>query len=166
MEDRKGEHPFGDLGQLVCAAAFLAVWASDSFVFHWSTFLASVVPNAVRMTLLGATLLLTAILLSGSHHVVTGEQRPDHVINTGPFRYVRHPLYLAALLAYLGTALSSLSLLSLALLVPIFLFYDYIAGYEEQLLETRFGDSYRTYAARTRKWLPLPRRGCGDSTPG
>jgi protein-S-isoprenylcysteine O-methyltransferase Ste14 len=154
MEDRKGEHPLGDLGQLVCLATFVVVWVADSFIFHWSTFLANAIPIAVRMAFLGAALLLAAILLRGAHRVVTGEQRPDHVIDTGPFRHVRHPLYLATLLTYLGTAVASLSLLSLALLLPIFVFYDYIARYEERLLEVRFGDAYRDYEARTGKWIP------------
>jgi protein-S-isoprenylcysteine O-methyltransferase Ste14 len=35
-----------------------------------------------------------------------------------------------------------------------FVFYNYIAGYEEKLLETKFGDSYREYERRTGKWLP------------
>jgi len=154
MEDRKGEHPLGDLGQLVCAAVFITVWAADTFFFHWSTFLKSSVPNSVRMMLLGMCLLLTFILVWTSHHVVTGQQRPEHVIDTGPFHYVRHPVYLGALFAYLGTALSSLSLISLALIVPVFLFYDYIASYEERVMEAKFGDAYRDYETRTGKWIP------------
>jgi protein-S-isoprenylcysteine O-methyltransferase Ste14 len=114
------------------------------------------------MTILGLALVLAAVLVFGSHRVVTGEERPDHVIDTGPFRYVRHPLYLAALLAYIGAAVSSASLLSLALLVPVFVFYDYIARYEERVLEVRFGAAYRDYEARTGRWLPgVSRRPAG-----
>ena len=154
MEEKKGEHSLGDRGQLACLAVFAVIWVADSFVFHWSTAMALAVPNWARMTFLAVMLLLVAYLILGAHRVVTGEQRPDHVIDTGPFRFVRHPLYLAALLAYLGTAVSSLSLLCLALLVPIFLFYDYIATYEERLLEGKFGHAYRDYEARTGKWIP------------
>jgi protein-S-isoprenylcysteine O-methyltransferase Ste14 len=59
-------------------------------------------------------------------------------------------LYLAALLGYVGTAISSLSLISFAL---------YIASYEEKLLEARFGEAYREYVRRTGKWLPRVGRG-------
>jgi protein-S-isoprenylcysteine O-methyltransferase Ste14 len=165
VKDKKGEHPFGDLGQLVCAGVFAVVWAADSFFFHWSTFLARAVPNALRMSVLGVALLFTFALLWTAHPVITGEKRPDHVIDTGPFRHVRHPLYLAALLAYIGTAMSSMSLLSLALLVPIFLFYDYIAAFEERVLETKFGDTYRDYEAKTGKWLPTRVRKSREPAP-
>jgi len=154
MEDRKGEHPLGDLGQMVCLGVFAVVWAADTFVFHWSTFLAADVPQVVRIGILAVALVLAAILVLGAHRVVTGEERPDHVVDSGPFHYVRHPLYLAAILAYLGTAISSMSLLSLALVVPIFVFYNYIASYEERVLENRFGAAYRDYEAKTGKWVP------------
>jgi protein-S-isoprenylcysteine O-methyltransferase Ste14 len=80
------------------------------------------------------------------------------VVDTGAFYYVRHPIYLAALLAYIGTTLSSMSLFSFGLLIPIFVFYNYIANYEEKLLEARFGYAYLEYKRRTGKWLPRVRR--------
>jgi protein-S-isoprenylcysteine O-methyltransferase Ste14 len=160
MQEKRGEHPFGDTGQLLLAALFLIVWVGDTFLFHWSTFLADSVPNPVRMALLGIALLITFVLLSTGHFVISGEERPGYVVDTGPFHYVRHPIYLAAFMAYVGTALSSLSLLSLGLLIPIFVFYNYIAGYEERLLESKFGEAYRAYERRTGKWLPrVGRRG-------
>jgi protein-S-isoprenylcysteine O-methyltransferase Ste14 len=76
------------------------------------------------------------------------------VVSTGAFRYVRHPLYLAAILFYLGLAVSTASLFSLALLVVIFLFHNYIAGYEERLMEMKLGEEYVSYKNRTGKWLP------------
>jgi protein-S-isoprenylcysteine O-methyltransferase Ste14 len=153
MKERKGEHPYGDAGQLILVAVFLAVWATDSFVLHWSTFLKEWDPNSIRMVVTAVAAAL-AFTLFFSGRVVIQKERPDHVVDTGPFRRVRHPLYLAALLGLTATAVSSLSLLSLALLVPIFLFYNYLADYEERLLETRFGDAYREYKARTGKWFP------------
>jgi protein-S-isoprenylcysteine O-methyltransferase Ste14 len=159
MKEKRGEHPFGDLGQLILAALFLVVWVGDSFFLHWSTFFKHRVPESVRMGLLGFALLFVLILLGTGHGVITGKERPNHVVDTGPFRYVRHPLYLAALLGYVGTAISSLSLISFALLIPIFAFYSYIASYEEKLLEARFGEAYREYERRTGKWLPRVGRG-------
>jgi protein-S-isoprenylcysteine O-methyltransferase Ste14 len=160
MKEKRGEHTFSDVGQLMLVALFLVVWVGDSFFLHWSTFLAGWVPNPIRMALLGLALLITLILVWTGRVVISGKERPNYVVDTGPFRYVRHPLYLAALMAYVGTAISSLSLLSFALLIPIFVFYNYIASYEEKLLEARFGGAYREYVGRTGKWLPrLGRRG-------
>ncbi len=154
MKERRGEHPFGDAGQLIFAALFLVVWVGDSFFFHWSTFLAGSVPNPLRNALLGFALLFTLILLVTGRAVISGKEQPNYIIDRGPFHYVRHPVYLAVLMAYVGTAISSLSLLSFVFLIPIFIFYNYIAGYEEKLLEAKFGETYREYERRTGKWLP------------
>ena len=160
MKEKRGEHPFGAVGQVMLVALFLVVWVGDTFFLHWSTFLADWVPNSIRMELFGLALLITLILVWTGRAVIRGKERPNYLVGTGPFRYVRHPLYLAVLIAYVGTAISSLSLLSFALLIPIFAFYDYIASYEEKLLEARFGGAYRKYLRRTGKWLPrLGRRG-------
>lgn len=154
MKERRGEHPFGDEGQLILMVLFVIIWISDSFIFHWSMFLHDVVPDYIRMGFLVVSLLITVLLIKSAHFVVSQKLRPDHVIDTGAFHYVRHPLYLGALLAYLGTAVSSMSLLSLAFLIPVFIFYDYIATYEEKLLEEKFGTKYKEYEKRTGKWLP------------
>jgi protein-S-isoprenylcysteine O-methyltransferase Ste14 len=154
MKEKRGEHPFGDAVQLLLLGLFLIVWVGDSFFLHWSTFLSNWVPQSILMTMLGLALLITLALLWKGHRVISGRERPNHVVDTGAFHYVRHPIYLAALLAYIGTTLSSLSLFFFGLLIPIFVFYNYIANYEEKLLEARFGDEYLEYKRRTGKWLP------------
>jgi protein-S-isoprenylcysteine O-methyltransferase Ste14 len=159
MKEKRGEHPFGDAGQLILAGLFLVVWIGDSFFLHWTTLLKNRVPESIRMTLMGLAALTAIILLVMGHKVIVGKERPNYVVDTGPFRYVRHPLYLAALLGYFAMAISSLSLLSFALLITIYVFYNYIASYEEKLLEKKFGKACREYERRTGKWLPQVGRG-------
>ncbi len=154
MKEKKGEHPFGDTGQLILLGIFLVVWVNDTFFLHWSTFLSVLIPLYLRMAFLGLALLLTFLLVRSAHFVVSEKERPNYVVDTGAFHYVRHPLYLGSLVAYLGVAISSMSLFSLALLIPIFVFYNYIATYEEKLLEEKFGTAYQDYKKRTGKWLP------------
>jgi protein-S-isoprenylcysteine O-methyltransferase Ste14 len=158
MKERRGEHPFGDAGQLMLLGLFVVVWGGDTFFLHWSTFLSEWVPHAVRMALLGLALLFTLILVLTGHVVISGKERPNQVVDTGAFRYVRHPLYLAALLGYVGATVSSLSLFSVVLWIPIFVFYNYLTSYEEKLLEARFGEAYQEYERRTGKWLPRVRQ--------
>ncbi len=154
MKEKNGEHPFGDAGQLILLGAFLVVWIGDSFFLHRSTFLSDYVPWFIRLIILGLTLAAAMYLFRSGHVVVSHEQRPNSVVATGAFRYVRHPLYLASILTYLGLTVSTASLFSLALLVGIFVFHNYIASYEEKLLETKYGEDYRKYKMRTRKWMP------------
>ena len=154
MKEKRGEHPFGDAGQLIFLGVFLVVWVGDSFFLRKSTFLSEYVPLYIRLSILGLTLLTAMYLFRSGHVVVSHEQRPNSVMVTGAFQYVRHPLYLASILTYLGLTVSTLSLCSLALFVGIFVFHNFIANYEEKLLEASFGEEYRKYKKRTGKWVP------------
>ncbi len=154
MKEKKGEHPFGDAGQLISLATFLIVWVADSFFIRKSTFLSEYVPLWIRLVVLGVAMILAMVLFKSGHVVVSHEQRPNYVLTTGAFRYVRHPLYSASLLTYLGLTVSTASLLSLLLFSGIFVFHNFIAGYEEQLLEKKFGEDYRAYKRQTGKWIP------------
>lgn len=154
MKERNGEHPWGDTGQLILLGLFLVVWGSDSFFLRKSIFLSDYLPVYIRLAILALTSLTAAYLFMSGHAVVRHEERPSHVATTGTFRYVRHPLYLGSILLYFGFTVSTASLYSLMLLIVIMLFYNYIAGYEESLLETKYGDDYRAYKKKTGKWLP------------
>jgi protein-S-isoprenylcysteine O-methyltransferase Ste14 len=154
LPEKNGEHPLGDAGQLILLVVFLVIWVGDSFIWCRPTFLANYVPLALLLLILALTL-AGAFLLVKSGHVVISHGRPARgLVTTGAFRYVRHPLYLGCLLFYFGLALATASLWSLAFLVGIFLFYNFIAGYEEKLLEAKFGENYSTYKQKTGKWLP------------
>jgi protein-S-isoprenylcysteine O-methyltransferase Ste14 len=154
MQEKNGEHPFGDAGQLILGGLFLVVWVADSFFIQWTTILAGSIPLPIRLSALAVILITAVWMVRSAHFVVSQEQRPTQVVSTGAFRFVRHPLYLASLLTYLGLTLCTASLISLALLVGIFIFYDYIASYEEALLEAKFGNGYRGYKTKTGKWIP------------
>jgi len=154
MKEKKGEHPFGDSGQLILLAVFLIVWIADSFFLKKSTHLSESIPLGFRLVFLALAAGTGLAFFKSAHWVVRHEERPDHVVSDGAFRWVRHPLYGACLLIYLGLAVSTASLISLALFFGIWGFYGYIAGYEEKLLEARFGDAYRTYKEKTGKWIP------------
>ena len=79
----------------------------------------------------------------------------DHVLVTsGPFRWIRHPLYSGALALWLGAALGTLNWLLLALW-PLF-----VAAVvselpkEERMLRAKFGAPYEAYEAQTGRFLP------------
>jgi protein-S-isoprenylcysteine O-methyltransferase Ste14 len=154
MKEKNGEHPLGDAGQLILFGLFLVIWVLDSFILHRSTFLADNIPLVFRLIILGAALAATFYLFKSGHVVVSGDQRATEVVSTGAFRYVRHPLYLGSILIYFGMMVSTASLFCLALLVLIALFYNYIAGYEEKLLEVKLGQDYIAYKKKTGKWIP------------
>ena len=154
MKEKNGEHPFGDAGQLIFLGLFLVVWTADSFFLRLSTFLSDSVPLYIRLVVSGLAFVTAAYLFRSAHAVVSHEHRPNRIVSNGAFQYVRHPLYLGCILFYLGLSFATFSLSSLALLAVIFIFYNYLASYEEKLLEIRFGEGYKSYMKRTGKWVP------------
>ena len=111
-------------------------------------------PLAVRLTLFGLALVVTVFLFKSAGALIRHHQRQDRVFETGAFRCVRHPLYLGILCFYLGLTAATVSLISLGLVAGIFFFYNYIASYEEKLMEAWFDEAYTNYKARTGKWIP------------
>lgn len=154
MLENHGEHPFGHTGQFISLFVFLTVWITDSFIVRASTFLSAEVSLIIRLSCLGVILILAFFLSQSGHQVVPHKKQNEDLMTTGAFHYVRHPLYLSGLLLYLGLSVSTASLLSTAVFVGIFIFYDYIASYEEKQLEIKNGQAYLQYKQKTGKWLP------------
>jgi protein-S-isoprenylcysteine O-methyltransferase Ste14 len=80
---------------------------------------------------------------------------PARVVAAGPYRWVRNPIYLAALLIVLGEAwlFMSLPLLTYAGAMAFF-FHLFVIGYEEPALSRRFGQAYRQYQLAVPRWVP------------
>ena len=80
---------------------------------------------------------------------------PRRVVATGPYAYVRNPIYLAALLIVSGEAWIFLSLALLLYAAGLALaFHLLIVGYEEPRLRTRFGETYVAYCHTVSRWRP------------
>ncbi|MFC1508246.1 methyltransferase family protein [Candidatus Omnitrophota bacterium] len=154
MKEKNGEHPFGDAGQILFFCLFFVIWGGDSFFLHFSTVLSCSVPMAMRLGVMALSLIVSSYLFKSGHVVISHEQRPDYVVSLGAFRYIRHPLYLSVIIFYFGLIFSTFSLISSALLILIIAFYNFIASYEEKLLEERFREDYMQYKRRTGKWIP------------
>ena len=78
---------------------------------------------------------------------------PRRFVATGPYRYVRNPMYLGAAAVILGAGLAISSpaviLLSVGFLIVMHLF---VVLHEEAALAERFGDSYLRYQATVHRW--------------
>ena len=84
--------------------------------------------------------------------VTTRADQP--VIQSGPYRWVRHPSYAGALLSVLGIVLCSTNWLSLACLLIVASGYAYRIRVEEQALAADLGPPYRDYMRRTKRLIP------------
>ncbi len=78
------------------------------------------------------------------------------VLDRGAYRWVRHPSYTAAFLAFAGVGLCLTNWLSLGLIVTVSAAaYVYRASVEERALVRVLGDAYRSYQSRTRRFIPF-----------
>jgi len=90
---------------------------------------------------------------------IFGEQREELVvIKSGVFSIVRHPIYLASILVYLGFIIISLSIIAFCIWIIIILFYYFISRYEEKILIDKIGVQYEDYTREVPMFIPWFRK--------
>ena len=78
----------------------------------------------------------------------------SQLVESGIFRYTRNPMYLALLMALIGWSIFLGNPWSLVMVLFWVLYIDrYQIRPEEEALEAAFGDAFRNYRSRVRKWL-------------
>lgn len=82
---------------------------------------------------------------------------PSRFVAAGPYRWVRNPIYVAALLVVLGQAWLFLSVALLAYAAAMALcFHLFVTEYEERALRRRFGRTYLEYRRTVPRWIVRP----------
>jgi protein-S-isoprenylcysteine O-methyltransferase Ste14 len=77
-----------------------------------------------------------------------------HVVTAGPYRVSRNPMYLGTTVAYLGFAIAFAELWALVTLpLAVGILQSHVIAREERYLEAKFGDAFREYRARVRRWI-------------
>lgn len=107
------------------------------------------------MFLVGLAVVVTVVARFRRAGTSIRTEKPSTALVTdGLFRYSRNPVYVALSLAYLGIALAVDSLWVLALWLPVLAVMRWgVIAREERYLEAKFGQAYRDYKARVRRWL-------------
>jgi protein-S-isoprenylcysteine O-methyltransferase len=106
---------------------------------------------------LGLVLRWYSIIYLGRFFTVNVAIHSGHeIIDTGPYRRIRHPSYTGALLAFLGLGLSLTNWASLAIIVlPIFWAFSQRIATEETALASALGTPYINYMRRTKRLAPF-----------
>lgn len=107
--------------------------------------------------ILGVSLRWWAIIMLGRFFTIDVAIATDHkLVEAGPYRFVRHPSYTGALVAFLGFGLSLGNWIALlAILAPILGAFVYRMEVEERALVAGLGEPYRAYQRRTKRLLPF-----------
>ncbi len=96
-----------------------------------------------------------AYLFFGSLYYLKPRERGKTLVTTGPFKYIRHPLY--SIFIYSFTALLALwykSRFLLITVVPLSLLWSRLVQKEEKYMLDKFGRKYRDYMKKTGLFLP------------
>ena len=118
-------------------------------------------PGVWWVRLLGlAPVAVAAVLALSAERAFARAQTPmmpftnaSSLLTSGPFRISRNPIYLGFTLAVVGIALLSASWWPLITLPLVVAAMTWVIRGEEQRLTEIFGDDYRRYRARVRRWL-------------
>ena len=141
---------------LVAIAPLLAYFVNPSLL----PFTQIALPTALRivgavLAIGGMGVALWAVYTLGTNITPTHYTREDHgLIASGPFRWIRHPLYSGGSIAWLGIILvTGVWVTGLALVFVGFILVSRVQLEEANLTES-FGDAYREYSARTGRYFP------------
>lgn len=114
------------------------------------------------LQVIGAVLLLSGLGFAVWARVYLGrnwgmpmtEKAEPELVTSGPYRFVRHPIYSGLLLGLLGTTLAT-NLYWLIALVVMAIYFVYSATVEERLMTTSFPEAYPSYRAHTKMLIPF-----------
>ena len=133
---------------------------ATGLAFHW------VWPrpliSGVALASLGAILVVASLLLFGSSvqrfraagTPVPARKPTTAIVQTGPYRFSRNPIYLAFSLLQLGIAVWVNSWWLVATLAAaVAIIHWVVVPREERYLEARFGSAYLDYKVSVRRWL-------------
>jgi protein-S-isoprenylcysteine O-methyltransferase Ste14 len=115
----------------------------------------------VRWTVGGGLILIgVAIMAAGIRNFsraatpVRSNQPVRALVTTGIHGFSRNPIYVGMFLLYAGIGMAARSPWVLVLALPLVVILRYgVVAREEAYLERRFGDAYRDYKTRVRRWL-------------
>lgn len=149
---------------LPLAVAFVLLgpgeWFGDSWLhervfpraigFQWA---------ALSACVAGAALSVWSRRVLGSNWSSVVVVKHDHaLVEAGPYRWVRHPIYTGLLLLFMGNAMLVGDWRGVVAVAIVFASFWRKLRLEETWLTARFGPAYRDYRARTGALLPRLRR--------
>lgn len=122
-------------------------------IYDWNTFFAI----GMALFVIGFLIRIHSILTLGQFFTYSMAKVENHkIVETGLYKFLRHPGYLGQLIIFLGISVSISNWLSiLTMMIPVLLGYAYRITVEERFMVKQFGDYYLDYQTRTNKLIPF-----------
>jgi protein-S-isoprenylcysteine O-methyltransferase Ste14 len=114
------------------------------------------------MVILGVAIIAVGLALGGFEFKamrnagVSPDPRkpPERLVVNGPFRFTRNPIYVSFSLMYLRISVAFNALWPISFLILALILVDRgVISREKRVLERRFGEHYRSYKSRVRRWM-------------
>ena len=141
----------------------LMIWLSViSYIFYPAAVFWSLITFPSWMVWIGAAASAVSVFLLVWMFTSLGKNITDSVsireehslITSGPYRYIRHPLYVFGALLFLSISLIMGSWFIPLVGIPTYAILIYRTGIEEEMLTERFGNKYTQYMQRTGRFFP------------
>jgi protein-S-isoprenylcysteine O-methyltransferase Ste14 len=153
------------LSHIVPLAFGIALLATLHVPFAWLA--TRILPPSAVWFWLGLALVVLGLTFSVAARVWLGNnwsgmvtlKRDHELIRSGPYRWVRHPIYTGLLLAILGSAIALGEWRGLIALVLVAAAVLRRIAIEERFLTQQFGAAYARYRAEVPALVPMPRYG-------
>lgn len=122
-------------------------------IYDWNTFFAI----GMALVVIGLMIRIHSILTLKQYFTYSVAKVENHkIIETGLFKFLRHPGYLGQLIVFIGISISISNWLSiLAMMLPVVFGYAYRITVEERFMVEQFGNIYLDYQKRTKKIIPF-----------
>jgi protein-S-isoprenylcysteine O-methyltransferase Ste14 len=151
------------LSYFMYGIVWVAIWI---FLINWFSpdlMTARIVPDSIGYTIIGLLITLAGLAFAIWARVHLGKNwsgmpaiREQHTITrTGPYRFVRHPIYSGILLGLLGTAIGIGYFIIFCCVLLILVLFVIKFRMEEQFLEEEFGEEYARYKREVRALVPF-----------
>ena len=140
---------------------FISIFVAIFVVFSFAASGIAMLPSwayyvGITLMIVGITLRQWSIAVLGRFFSGTvGTQEGQKVVDTGPYRFVRHPSYTGALLIFVGLGLAVQSWGGVLVLLLLFgVGYGYRMYVEEKVLISELRDDYVKYSKRRKRLIP------------
>jgi protein-S-isoprenylcysteine O-methyltransferase Ste14 len=153
-----------DRGSLVLLVALQSFGLFADFFLAWRFPAAAIPARGFSLVLVGVLFILVGVALRwfairtlGRYFTRDVAVSADQVVvESGPYRLVRHPAYSGTFLTMLGVALALGNWAGLlSLLLAVFVGHMHRVQIEEQVLAQNIGQAYVDYMRRTKRFIPL-----------
>jgi len=121
-------------------------------IYYWNTFFAI----GMSLFVIGLMIRIYSILTLRQFFIYSVAKVENHeIIETGLYKFIRHPGYLGQLTIFLGISISISNWLSIfAMMIPVLVGYLYRIKVEEGFMTEQMGENYINYQNRTKKIIP------------